>query len=196
MGLMGSLKNFKEPFFASESHLAHYMKSRIACDGGCWLKKLFTVVVAAIGGFFGVTLLHGTKNSALSTSTTLTDSKQGGTTTVKTGSVSPKKSTTAAPLASTPVVNGSAVGKSISYGYGQISVKVTVAKNKIVDVGVSSIKTLDAYSTQLEQQVVPTLRSEVFKANGTHILLITGATYTSEAYAMSLQNALNQLHFK
>ncbi len=160
------------------------------------MKKLFTVVAAAIGGFFGVTLLHGASPTSLSSSSALANGKQGGSTTVKTGSVSPKKSTTTTASANVPAVNGSAVGKTINYGYGQISVKVKVANNKIVDVGVNSIKTLDAYSTQIEQQVVPTLRSEVFKANGTHILLITGATYTSEAYAMSLQDALNQLHFK
>ncbi len=161
------------------------------------MKKFFTVIVAAVGGFFGVTLLHGANATSLNATTKLAGSKQpgaGGSTTPKRGSVSPKRPT---PVQSaTSVVNGSSVGKSINYGYGQIAIKVTVANNKIVNVGVSSVTTLDAYSSQIEQQIVPRLRSEVLKANGTHILLITGATYTSEAYAMSLQDALNKLHFK
>jgi uncharacterized protein with FMN-binding domain len=156
------------------------------------LKRVFTVIVAAVGGFFGVTLLHGPNSAAVTTSSRSTKQAKSAASFSK---VNPAKKRTGSSVASVTPVSGSAVGKAVNYGYGQIAVRVTVANNKIVDVAVSSVSTLDAYSQQLEQQVVPTLRSEVLKANGTHILLITGATYTSEAYAMSLQDALNQLHF-
>ncbi len=101
--------------------------------------------------------------------------------------------TTAAPSAP---VNGTAVGPQENYGYGQMSIKVTVTNNRIVDVSVNSIQALEAYSLQLEQQVVPMLKSEVLAAQGTRINSISGATYTSEAYAYSLQGALDKLHFK
>lgn len=93
-------------------------------------------------------------------------------------------------------MNGTAVGRVENYGYGQMSVKVTIASGKIVGLKVASLTTLESYSQQLEQQVVPILKSEVLQAQGTRISALSGATYTSEAYAYSIQSALDQLHFK
>ena len=90
----------------------------------------------------------------------------------------------------------SAVGQAENYGYGTMSVKVTVAQNHIVNVAVNSLTTLDSYSQQLEKYVVPILKAEVLKAQGIRINALTGATYTSEAYAYSIQSALDKLHFK
>ncbi|MGC8511166.1 MAG: FMN-binding protein [Acidimicrobiales bacterium] len=88
------------------------------------------------------------------------------------------------------------MGQAENYGYGTMSVKVTVAQNHIVNVAVASLTTLDSYSQQLEQYVVPILKAEVLKAQGIRINALTGATYTSEAYAYSIQSALDKLHFK
>lgn len=77
-----------------------------------------------------------------------------------------------------------------------MAIKVTISNNRIVDVSVSSIQALESYSLQLEQQVTPILKAEVLKAQSASISSISGATYTSEAYAYSLQSALDQLHFK
>lgn len=156
------------------------------------MKRFITLLVAAIGGFMGVALFHGTKTASTLASSSKAPGGQGS----PAGSSGTGSSASTSSQTATTPVNGTATGKSINYGYGQMTVKVTVVNNKITDVGVSSISTLDAYSSQLEQQVAPVLKSEVLKANGTHIRLITGATYTSEAYATSLQNALNKLHFK
>ena len=40
------------------------------------------------------------------------------------------------------------------------------------------------------------LRNEVLSAQGTNINAVSGATYTSQAYATSVQAALDKLHFK
>ncbi len=88
------------------------------------------------------------------------------------------------------------VGNLENYGYGQLAVKVTITNNRITDLTVSTIRALESYSFQIEQQVVPILKGEVLKAQGTQIMGITGATYTSEAYAYSIQSALDKLHFK
>jgi len=88
------------------------------------------------------------------------------------------------------------VGPLENYSYGQLAVKVTIANGHIVDLKINSLQTLESYSQQLEQQVVPMLKAEVLKAQGTKIYAISGATYTSEAYAYSIQSALDKLHFK
>lgn len=92
--------------------------------------------------------------------------------------------------------NGTAAGALEQYGYGELNVTVTVSGGHITAVNVPTLKTADSYSQQIAVQVIPMLRSEVLKAQSTKIYAITGATYTSEAYATSVQSALDKLHFK
>jgi uncharacterized protein with FMN-binding domain len=88
------------------------------------------------------------------------------------------------------------VGTLENYGYGEMSIKVTVAGTHIVGLTVSTLTTAESYSQSLAQQVLPILKSEVFQAQGTRISSLSGATYTAEAYAYSVQSALDKLHFK
>jgi uncharacterized protein with FMN-binding domain len=89
-----------------------------------------------------------------------------------------------------------AAGAVVQYGYGQLSVTVTVRGSQIVAVSVPVLHTIDQYSQQLAEQVIPTLRSEVLAAHGARIHGVSGATYTSEAYAQSIQSALDKLHVR
>jgi hypothetical protein len=83
-------------------------------------------------------------------------------------------------------------GPLIAYGYGQLAVKVAVSGQKITAVSVTGLQTAEQYSQSLAEQVLPTLRAEVLQAQTAHIQLVSGATYTSEAFATSLQHALSQ----
>ena len=89
-----------------------------------------------------------------------------------------------------------AAGSVVQYGYGQLSVTVTVRGSQIVAVTVPVLHTIDQYSQQLAQQVIPMLRSEVLTAHSAQIHGVSGATYTSEAYAQSIQSALDKLHVR
>jgi uncharacterized protein with FMN-binding domain len=88
-----------------------------------------------------------------------------------------------------------ATGSLVNYGYGKLAVKVTVRGSNITVVSVSTLQTVDPFSQQLAQQDIPVLRSEVLAAHGARINAVSGATYTSQAYANSLQSALDKLHF-
>jgi hypothetical protein len=90
----------------------------------------------------------------------------------------------------------SAAGSVVQYGYGQLSVRVTVRGSQIVAVTVPVLHTIDQYSQQLAQQVIPMLRSEVLAAHSAQIHGVSGATYTSEAYAQSIQSALDKMHVR
>lgn len=109
---------------------------------------------------------------------------------------SPSTSAPAAPptTASPPATSEkSATGATEQYGYGALSVQVTMSGAKIVNVQIGSLNTADTYSQQLAAQVVPSLRREVLTAQSARISTISGATYTSEAYAASVQSALDRL---
>jgi len=88
----------------------------------------------------------------------------------------------------------SATGSTVQYGYGALAVKVTARGGRIVNVTVPYIQTAEPYSQQLASQAIPTLRSEVLAAQNANIQGVSGATYTSQAYAQSLQSALDKLH--
>lgn len=97
-----------------------------------------------------------------------------------------------------PVAEGarSAVGPQVQYGYGVLDVKVTVRGTRIADVSVPLLQTAEPTSQQISEQAIAMLRTEVLSAQGLNINAISGATYTSEAYAQSLQAALDKLHIK
>lgn len=90
----------------------------------------------------------------------------------------------------------SAVGASEQFGYGILDVKVTVSGNRITDLSVPALQVAEYTSLQICEQAIPMLRSEVLSAQSARIDAISGATYTSEAYAASLQAALDALHMK
>lgn len=98
------------------------------------------------------------------------------------------------PPSTTPGAVSQASGSTVPYGYGQLAVKVTVRGHRILDVAVSSIQTAESYSQMLAQQVIPMLKREVLQAQSAHVNVISGATYTSEAYLSSLQSALDSVH--
>jgi uncharacterized protein with FMN-binding domain len=82
------------------------------------------------------------------------------------------------------------------YGYGELSVTVTVRGSQITDVSVPVLRTAEPYSQQLAAQVLPMLKSEVLVAHSARINAVSGATYTSQAYADSIQSALDKLHLR
>lgn len=103
--------------------------------------------------------------------------------------------TKAPPTTTGPSSTTTATGSVEQYGYGELDVKVTVSGGKIRDVTVPKLLVADQYSQQLAQAAIPMLRSEVLKAQSANISSVSGATYTSEAYTLSLQAALKKLHF-
>ena len=90
----------------------------------------------------------------------------------------------------------SAAGAVEQYGYGELQVKVTAAGRRITGVSVPLLRTAEPYSQQLAGRAIPQLRSEVLSGQTAHINGISGATYTSRAYALSVQAALDKLHLQ
>lgn len=84
-------------------------------------------------------------------------------------------------------------GPAIPYYFGTAQVQVTMVNGKITAVTALQLPN-EGRSAWISQQVEPILRSEVLATQSAQIDLISGATYTSEAYAQSLQGALDQAH--
>ena len=83
-------------------------------------------------------------------------------------------------------------GPVVENPYGPVQVAVAEEAGKIVDVKALQMPTEHALSQEISQQVAPMLRTEVLQAQNAQINVISGATYTSESYASSLEGALRQ----
>jgi len=81
----------------------------------------------------------------------------------------------------------------LSGGLGDIQVKVTASNGKRVSVGMAKMNLPGPQSQQLYNSVLPRLEKQTLASNGGAIQGVSGATYTSQAYARSLQAALDQL---
>lgn len=101
---------------------------------------------------------------------------------------SPTSSSTAAPTA-TRVLNGPVVAND----YGDVQVRITVRGHQIIDVQALKIPSDRRRSLQISQYAEPKLRAEALQAQSAQIDLISGASYTSDSYAQSLQGALDQV---
>jgi len=88
-----------------------------------------------------------------------------------------------------------ATGKLEQYGYGDLAVRATVDGSRITKVVVAKLQVAEPTSGQYAAQADPMLCSQALSMQTWQIDGVSGATYTSEAFAYSLQSALNQLHF-
>ncbi len=140
-----------------------------------------------------------TTKSPVSTTTTpvtTTTSKPTTTTAPTTTTTAPTTTTTAAPTTTTVATTGvrTATGPLVNYFYGELSVKVTANGKKITSVTIASITDGgNPRSISIDQYAIPILEPEVIAAQSYSIQSVSGASYTSAGFQLSLQYALKKL---
>ncbi len=82
-------------------------------------------------------------------------------------------------------------GPVVGTRFGSVQVEVKLDGTKIVDVAALQLPSGDRRTNQISSYAEPILRSEALQAQSASIDGISGATYTSNAYAQSLQAALD-----
>ena len=85
-------------------------------------------------------------------------------------------------------------GSDVQTIFGDVQVQITVSGQRLVDVRALRLPVDRARSAEISQYAGPYLRSEAIRAQNARIDIVSGATYTSEAYAESLADALGQAH--
>jgi uncharacterized protein with FMN-binding domain len=78
--------------------------------------------------------------------------------------------------------------------YGPVQVAVAEEGGRIVDVKALQLPTDHPQSLFISERVAPLLREEALQAQSAQINIVSGATFTSESYAESLQQALSHIH--
>jgi uncharacterized protein with FMN-binding domain len=92
----------------------------------------------------------------------------------------------------TAITNQTYTGQDIQYLYGDIVVTATLQGSKVVNVGVPQNNAVDGRSQMINSYAVPILEQEAVAAQGVNINVVSGATFTSDAFAQSLQSALSK----
>ena len=88
--------------------------------------------------------------------------------------------------------DGTVTGQLEDMRFGPVQVQVTISGGQITDVTALELPT-GGRSGRISSFAEPALRSEVLSAQTASVDIVSGATYTSEAYMQSLQSALDQL---
>jgi uncharacterized protein with FMN-binding domain len=90
-------------------------------------------------------------------------------------------------------VSGVFTGSPIDARYGLMQVAAVIRSGKLTDIKVLQ-ETDGGRSHQIDAAAIPVLKSEALTAQSARIDAVSGATYTSQGYAQSLQSALDQAH--
>jgi uncharacterized protein with FMN-binding domain len=97
--------------------------------------------------------------------------------------------TTAAPSSSAPAgKSGTFTGQAVNTQYGEVQVSITVSNGKITNADGN----LPQGGDSIGQNAIPQLNQEVLTAQSANIQAVSGATYTSQGYISSLQQAVDQ----
>jgi uncharacterized protein with FMN-binding domain len=111
---------------------------------------------------------------------------------------SPASSTTAAGGSSARTAattfSGTFTSPRVDYIYGEIQVSVTGKDGKVTAVSVPTNDATDPHSSAINDQAVPILVKEALAAQSVNIDVVSGATFTSEAFGRALKDALTKAH--
>lgn len=82
-------------------------------------------------------------------------------------------------------------GPVVTNDYGDVQVRITLRGSQIIDVQALKLPSDRSRSVQISRYAAPRLRAEALQAQSAHIDAVSGASYTSDSYAQSLQGALD-----
>jgi uncharacterized protein with FMN-binding domain len=116
---------------------------------------------------------------------------------ISTGTETAASTTTVARSSTTSTTTGASTvqafdGDVVNTRYGPVQVQVQISAGAITEVAVVQYPNGDGKSVRINANALPTLRSEALTAQSANIDTVSGATYTSNAYAVSLQAAIDQ----
>jgi len=152
--------------------------------------RLVSLIIATLGALGLLASFHTT--AGISTRTAGSATK--GTTPPATTAPPPQGTTpsTGAPPPTTNAGNQTVEGDTISTKYGDVQVRVIVSGGRLVDVQAVQLPSDRARSQGISSDAGPLLRNEALRAQSARINTVSGATYTSDGYAQSLQSALDR----
>lgn len=88
--------------------------------------------------------------------------------------------------------NGTFAGNVADASYGYVQIQVTISNGRISNVQFLQYPNDNRTSSYINSQAMPMLKSEAIQTQSAQVDGVTGASYTSQAFASSLSSALRQ----
>lgn len=85
-------------------------------------------------------------------------------------------------------------GQVIDTQYGPVQLQITLAGSRIVQITPLQLPSGQSRDAEINNYAVPILTQEALQAQSARIDAVSGASYTSDGYAQSLQSALDRAH--
>ena len=155
-------------------------------------------VVGATGVGLGLLFSYHTKPVHVTIASSPTTSGPGPSTSASTspttaasGGGSGTTATTAPPT--TTGVTRTGTGQDVQYMYGDLQLKVTERGSTITNIEILSDGAADPRSAEINSQAIPLLQQQAMSVQSANIDGVSGATFTSSAYAQALQSALDNV---
>ena len=83
-------------------------------------------------------------------------------------------------------------GDTVQTRWGPVQVQITVSSGEITSIDVLQYPADDRKSVSINERALPTLIQEALTAQSADVDTVSGATYTSDSYRTSLQDAIDQ----
>jgi uncharacterized protein with FMN-binding domain len=115
------------------------------------------------------------------------------TTTPTTSRATTRRPSTAVPTTRTTAGPKIVDGVDVPNRFGDVQVRLVMQNGRITDVQALLLPQDRARSARISQYAGPQLRVEVLNAQSAAIHIVSGATYTSQSYAQSVQSALDRV---
>jgi uncharacterized protein with FMN-binding domain len=90
--------------------------------------------------------------------------------------------------------SGTFTGAAADTRYGPVQVQITVSGGRITSARTLQVPQQSSRDVRINSAAVPILNNETVQAQSAQIDTVSGATYTSEGYAQSLQSAIDAVH--
>jgi len=167
--------------------------------GAGWVAGLVGTAFASTNGATTIEAI-GTGGAAATTAVPSTTAPS----TTTTSSASPSASaaatdsttattTTPAPVETTPAaVSGTFDGASVKTRYGSYQAEITVEAGTITNIAMLQSGASDGESRQISGYALPQLISAVLQQQTFNVSYVSGASYTSQGFAVSVQDAMTQ----
>ncbi|WP_329062137.1 FMN-binding protein [Amycolatopsis sp. NBC_01480] len=109
-------------------------------------------------------------------------------------STGPSSGASPAPSSGSSGASGTFTGDPADTQYGPVQVQITVSGGRITAAQTLQVPQESNRDVRINSAAVPILNQEALTAQSAQIDTVSGATYTSEGYAQSLQSAIDAAH--
>lgn len=155
-------------------------------------KYILGLAVGLVFLVYSLVLRHQHSEPIIVPATLSNNSSSKSSNSTTTGSATSSTSSTASTTTTAQYKDGTYTGSVENAFYGNVQVSATINGGKITQINFLQSPNENPNSIYVNSQADPYLKQEAIKSQNSNVSIITGATFTSQAFIESLANALSK----